>query len=274
MSISSRFVNKDFKSLSSAQIIGENLVKRETDFTLITKKENTWFGKTVWVQDINEYSKRDYAKSRDMQIWMLPPKLSQMMINISKYSNKKNESTIYDPFVWLGTILIEAKRMWFKHLYWSDLNETMVEKAKINVENNWVFEKLNAKFINEVSFWDKIKNELIVTEWYLWEIMTQKNISIERIKNQREALLKIYSAFFESLKKGNFTGILVISFPYWEMKWKNYYFKEVYSIVDEYCDIVPYFQGNIWITATKEGSLLYKREKQLVGREIFTLKIK
>jgi hypothetical protein len=33
--ISSRFTNKDFKNLSSAQIIAENLVERESDFNAI-----------------------------------------------------------------------------------------------------------------------------------------------------------------------------------------------------------------------------------------------
>jgi hypothetical protein len=33
--ISTRFVNKNFTNLSSAQIIGEDLVERKTDFTLI-----------------------------------------------------------------------------------------------------------------------------------------------------------------------------------------------------------------------------------------------
>jgi tRNA G10 N-methylase Trm11 len=57
------------------------------------------------VQNIDEYSKRDYSKDRDMQIGMLPPKLSQMMINLS------GGKTIYDPFVGLGTVLIESLYM-------------------------------------------------------------------------------------------------------------------------------------------------------------------
>jgi tRNA G10 N-methylase Trm11 len=82
--LSSRFVNKNFQNLSSAQIIGENLVERGSDFTLIVTRDLEYFGKTVWVQDIEAYSERDYGKTRDMQVGMLPPKLSQMMINISE----------------------------------------------------------------------------------------------------------------------------------------------------------------------------------------------
>jgi len=35
------------------------------------------------VQDIENYSKRDYGKTRDMEVGMLPPKLAQMMLNIA-----------------------------------------------------------------------------------------------------------------------------------------------------------------------------------------------
>ncbi|MDR0772144.1 MAG: hypothetical protein LBF15_03770 [Candidatus Peribacteria bacterium] len=34
-SVSSRFINKDFKNLSSAQIIGEKLIKSESDYNYI-----------------------------------------------------------------------------------------------------------------------------------------------------------------------------------------------------------------------------------------------
>jgi tRNA G10 N-methylase Trm11 len=265
--ISSRFVNKDFKWLNSATIIWENLVKRKGDFSLLINKSKEFLWRTIWIQDIDAYSKRDYAKSRDMQIGMLPPKLSQMMINLSEW-----EKTIYDPFVWLWTILIEANLMWFDWLYWSDLNPKMVETSTSNT--NWIIEKLNAKFVNEASFWDSVKNWVIVSEWYLWEVMTQKNISKDRILGQRKGLEKLYIAFFENLKKWWFSWNIVISFPFWEVKGNYYYFEEIYSILEEMCEILPFFPEDFNLKETKTWSLLYKREKQLVGREIFKLKIK
>jgi hypothetical protein len=58
--ISSRFVNKDFQNLSSAQILGENLVEKGSDINIITTKNEVFIAKTIWVQDINAYSKRDF----------------------------------------------------------------------------------------------------------------------------------------------------------------------------------------------------------------------
>ena len=294
--ISSRFVNKDFKNLSSSQILWEKLVQKGTDFSLIhsplankEESELAYLGATLWVQNIYSYSQRDWGKWRDMQVGMLPPKLSQIMINLSSpllageglgVRSKK----IYDPFVWLGTILIESLHMWNTHVYGSDISDAMVEVSEKNIaqtiEQNsfdnteYHIEKLNAKFIEESEILKNNSNIHIVTEWYLGEIMTQKNISLERIEKQQESLLKIYEAFFAGLKKINFIGNIVISFPFWDIKWKYIYFTDVYNVLSKYCTVCQILPENIWLEPTKSWSLLYKREKQLVGREIFKLTIK
>lgn len=276
-SISARFTNKDFKNLSSAQIIGEQLIKRGTDFNYIVTDTATYFGQSIWVQDIYAYSKRDYAKDRDMQVGMLPPKLSQMMINISE------GSTIYDPFVGLGTILIESLYMGNTTVFGSDLSETMVQTSrnncqdsatKLDVKATISIEKLNAKYIYESDFFNQAEIDAIVSEWYLWEVMTKKNISKERILKQRESLIKIHEAFFAGLKKINFTGNIVICFPFWEHKGIYSYFDEIYDVIAQHCEILPFFPANYETQPTKAWSLLYKRDKQLVWREIFKLKIK
>ena len=298
--ISSRFINKDFKNLSSAQIIWEKLVNRWTDFTIISPlltKEGArgwsdakWFWTTIWVQDINSYSKRDYSKERDMQVGMLPPKLSQMMINICRppltppSQGGGKLQVIYDPFVWLGTILIESLYMWNTKVFWSDLNEKMVstslaninelkDKSEINLSEVKII-KLNAKFIEESEVLKSWDVGSIVTEWYLWEIMTKANISFERIKKQRESLSKIYEAFFAWLKRINYSWTIVISFPFWEIKWKYFYFDEIYEILSKYCNIEELLPEDINLKTTKSWSLLYKRPSQLVWREIFKLTIK
>lgn len=268
-----RFINQDFKNISSVAIIKEALIKKETDFNFIFTQEKAYFWKTIFVQDIYGYSNRDYSKDRDMNIWMLPPKLAQMMINISGWK------VIYDPFVWLWTVLIESVYMENKKVFGSDVSERMVKTASSNldkIKNNFNFEKhiifQNAKYIHEIDFIDKI--DAIVTEWYLWEIMTKNNISIERIEKQRVKLSDLYEWFFSGLKKLNFKWNIVISFPFWDMKWKFLYFEEIYDIIGEYCKVEKLLPENIEFLETKSGSLLYKRDSQLVGREIFCLKIK
>ena len=135
-------------------------------------------------------------------------------------------------------------------------------------------EKLNAKFINESEILQKEKIDLIVTEWYLWEIMTKKNISLDRINKQKESLLSIYSKFFENLAKVDFSWKIVICFPFWELNGKFIYFNEILEILNKFCVIENIFKNSEINLSSKSGSLLYKREKQLVWREIFKLKIK
>ena len=277
--ISSRFVNKNDSNLSSAQIIWNNIIKRGADFNIVDLGWIYYFGKTIWVQDIDAYSARDYGKSRDMDIWMLPPKLSQMMINLSK---TKEIDSLYDPFVWLWTILIEWVYMGIKNLYWSDFNPKMVQESKSNLWNlKSKFSDLSIEIIesdardtdaNEILKNNKIDS--IVTEWFLWEVMTQKNITSDRIDIQKNNLSKLYEKFFSGLKSVWFEWNIVISFPFWDVKWKYVFFEEIYDILNEYCEILPLFPSEFDFSETKSGSLLYKRQKQLVWREIFKLKIK
>lgn len=284
-SISARYFNKDdWKNLSSAQILGNSILKKWFDFNIINLWNIFYFGKTLEVQDIDSYSKRDFSKNRDMQVGMLPPKLCQMMINIWKESKDCESKNVYDTFVWLGTVLIEALNMWIPKVFWSDLSEKMVDESRKNISDfinknllkniSFKIEKLNAKFINESEILQKEKIDLIVTEWYLWEIMTKKNISLDRINKQKESLLSIYSKFFENLAKVDFSWRIVICFPFWELNGKFIYFNEILEILNKFCVIENIFKNSEINLSSKSGSLLYKREKQLVWREIFKLKIK
>ena len=104
--------------------------------------------------------------------------------------------------------------------------------------------------------------------------MTQKNINLDRISIQRKNLSKLYEKFFSGLKTIWFDWIVVICFPFWDFKWKYLYFEEIYDILNNYCEILPLFPSEFDFKETKSGSLLYKRQKQLVWREIFKLSIK
>lgn len=274
--LSSRFVNKNFQNLSSAQIIGENLVKRWSDFTLVVAGDMEYFGKTIWVQDIEAYGKRDYGKTRDMQVGMLPPKLSQMLINFSEWAK------VYDPFCGLGTILIESILMGNDEVYGSDISPENIEKTKQNIayarrefENSLktsMTQVLDAKWISSSPFLKK--SDAIITEWYLWQVFTKKNVSKTLVAQQKKELLEIYIKFFEWLKRANYNWIIVICFPFWEVMGIYNYFDEVYDVIKKYSKNLPILPKHDEFKHTKSWSLLYKRPDQVVGREIFKLKIR
>lgn len=273
--ISTRFVNKNFTNLSSAQIIGEDLVERGTDFTLIVAGKTEYFGKTVWVQDIENYSKRDYGKTRDMEVGMLPPKLAQMMIHISEGKN------IYDPFCGLGTVLIESILMQNTAVYGSDISPENIEKTKENLnyaEKNFPnvlktaqTQVLDARDISSSHFLKY--SDAIVTEGYLGQIFQKYSVTEKKLIEEKEKLLEIYTNFFDGLSRANYSGIIVICFPFWEMKGKYVYFSEIYDLIKKYSKTLPLLPHHPEIQHTRAGSLLYKRPDQIVWREIFKLKI-
>ncbi len=274
--LSSRFINKDFKNLSSAQIIWENLVRRASDFTLIIADDTQYFGKTIWVQDINAYSKRDYGKTRDMQVGMLPPKLSQMMINISLWDK------IYDPFCGLWTILIESILMWNQEIYGSDISAENIEKTKKNINfarkefdnslKTSMTQVLDAKWISSSPFLKK--SNTIVTEWYLGQVFHKHSISEDKIREEKKLLMDIYVKFFSGLQRANYTWVIVICFPFWEIRGKYHYFNEIYDLIQKHSKNLPILPKLDAFKHTRSGSLLYKRPDQVVGREIFKLKIR
>ena len=210
-------MNKNFTNLSSAQIIGENLVERGTDFTLIVAGNTEYFGKTVWVQDIENYSKRDYGKTRDMEVGMLPPKLAQMMIHIATPyptfpQREKGDAAIYDPFCGLGTVLIESILMGNTAVYGSDISAENIEKTKENI----IFAKTNFKNALQISQMQVLDargissspflkhTDAIVTEGYLGQIFQKYSVTEKKLVEEKQKLLEIYSKFFEGLSRAKF----------------------------------------------------------------------
>ncbi|NDK08355.1 hypothetical protein EOM39_03865 [Candidatus Gracilibacteria bacterium] len=276
--LSTRFVNQDFQNIKSYLVAKEKLIETKTDFNIFFTPLDTFVGSTIFVQDIDSYAKRDFGKTRDMQVGMLPPKLAQMMINIG------GGKSIYDPFCGLGTILLESIISGNNEVYGSDISEDMIKSTKKNIdfikdEFNTDLKtseviKLDAKDIANSPILNNNKIDSIVTEGYLGEIFGKHSIDIDKVKNQRLILANIYTSFFSGLKKVGFTGNIVISFPFWEIKGKYNYFEEIYDILNKYCQTQNLLPNGTSFTPSKSGSLLYKRPNQTVGREIFKLKIK
>lgn len=158
-------------------------------------------GETIAIQNINNYSKRDFDKpKRDMKVGMLPPKLSQILINLSG-----DPKTIYDPFCGTGTILMEGLLMG-KNVIGSDISDRMVEYSKENTK--WleeefktknsikIFEK-DARFITKKDIPEKI--DAVITEGYLGQ-------ALESAPNQ-----KLQEKIFRELANLHFNWLKAIS---------------------------------------------------------------
>jgi tRNA G10 N-methylase Trm11 len=295
--ISARLINIENKNINAAAWKKERLGKSQSEFNLIKIEENAYLAITLACQDIDAYAKRDTEKSRDMVVGMMPPKLCQMMINIASDNGK---SGIYDPFCGLGTFLIEWANMGYQKISGSDISERMVSATEKSLENfiveetvwqdrirkvGWtptkdfraleinIFEQ-DAERIENIAKSDSLNNSNIVSEWYLWEIMSSRDISLDRIKGERKKLSKIYEGFFLGLKKKKFGGNIVMSFPFWSINEEFTYFSEIYEIIEKSgFSIIPLLPSHMKQN-TMKWSLLYRRSSQTVGREILKIALK
>ncbi len=223
---SSRFVAGRDAALSSVIVTKNHLIERGADILLIVTPEAVWVAKALTVQPFEEYSLRDYGRpNRDPKSGMLPPKLAQMMLNMSR---APLDGTVLDPFCGSGTILQEALLMGFQRVIGSDRSEQAVRDTKANIE--WLVKSQGiALQSGQLTIVQSDVRELhkkippqsvdtIVTEPYLGPVFKKKpdQPSIEKI---RADLASLYLYAFETFRKiVKPKGSVVIIFPIWNVE--------------------------------------------------------
>lgn len=144
MGIKTRFVlPKEGTELSSVVVKKQRLVE-----FLVT---NDYTARTVWVQDFEDWNKRDYGRPEvEAHIGMLPPKVARQMVNLAiPVSSLQYPATILDPFCGVGTIASEALVLGHEVIA-SDISSAQVQRTRENVEwlqRNFKFKILNFKLL-------------------------------------------------------------------------------------------------------------------------------
>lgn len=293
-----RFVNKNFANLDDILSRKQVVEKWGLEVTAI-EDENTWryfLAKTESVQDVDFYAKRDYEKPwRSARVWMLPPKLAQMLINFAWEENK----SIWDPFCWTWTILLEAGLMWFEKIIWSDLSEEMVDFSEENFEYfaSWeIFQEKKAKnsrdpefekkfleerknfseeknislkkyeweseiFYHDVKKLKKISVDCVVTEWYLWTNQS-KFASQKEISENDEVLSEIWEQALYNFWQ-NWIKKIVFCLPCYPQEWgERIFLKKTLDILKKSLYIESAWKNVYW------------RKWQFVHRDIHILELK
>jgi tRNA G10 N-methylase Trm11 len=129
---SARIVPNKTPALNSAQVLHNKLTSRGAwELLLVRDGQKIILAQTIFVQDIEAYAARDQARpARDARVGMLPPKLAQIMINLT---NPAEESILLDPFCGTGVVLQEALLMGYK-VVGTDLDERMVDYSLKNIK--------------------------------------------------------------------------------------------------------------------------------------------
>lgn len=133
-----RYVRSQAAGLSAAVLLHQPV----TELALIEFDDELVLAKTVSIQDIDDWTKRDRNKPfSDHERGMLPPKVARMMVNLAhgylpdQISQPNQAPTLYDPFCGSGTILMEAMMRNFA-VQGSDIAQEVVTGAEKNL--NWL----------------------------------------------------------------------------------------------------------------------------------------
>lgn len=262
-----RCINRNFQNLDAGTLHKEKIFSKKGGVEIIIlrqKNDNFIVARTLAAQNVEDFSLRDYHKpERDMQVGMLPPKIALMMVNMAS-SNGELPKHIWDPFCGTGTVNIEAERLGIQNIG-SDIAPTMIDAAQKNFQH--FFGNTGEFFVHDAARKLQTKYDAIVSEGYLGPIFGQP-LTEKDLQNARTKVEPIMRKFFRETADMKSIKKIVISLPFWKLK----------NGQDGFCEDALLEAKKHWKSiiprdiATSRGSLLYRRENQVVGREIFVLK--
>lgn len=275
--ISCRWVISKEKILSSVVVEQNKLTGKGDEIVLIENGKNIFIGKTLAVQPFKELSFRDYGRpGRDDESGMLPPKLAQIMINLTKTRDSIKNITLLDPFCGSGTVLTEAILVGYQNLIGSDLSAKAVSDTKTNIEwikDTYRFTIPPYELINEstTSISKKIKSnsvDAIVTEPFLGP--QRGHLDIRKITQDLESLYNQALQEFKKILKDD--GVIVML---WPVFMTGRHPQPINPNISGFKIINPIpgiLMNNSVITLTDRETIIYGREGQRVWREIVILK--
>ncbi|MEI6596619.1 MAG: DNA methyltransferase [bacterium] len=272
--INSRWVISREPTLSSVVVEQNKLVTdKGVEIVIIEFNKKLFLGKTIAVQPFKELSFRDYGRpARDDRSGMLPPKLAQIMINLS---SAKLDDTILDPFCGSGTVITEAMLMGFNNLTGSDVSSRAISDTKKNIEwikNNYELrvESCELREIDATQISKQVAPnsiDAIITEPYLGP--QRSGFEVARVVKELEQLYSKSLIEFKKILKPN--GRIVMVWPSFSVKQKSIFLNPDFSGFKIINPIPLNLQKNIFLNLTARNTMVYGREDQKVWREIVIL---
>lgn len=266
--LSVRVVPNQAPELNSAQVLHNQLTGAlGLEILIINSHGSTWIARTTWVQDVDAYASRDFGRpKRDAFVGMLPPKLAQIMLNLS---GARPGDVVLDPFCGTGVVLQEAALLGCK-TYGTDLSQKMIDYSRENLK--WLAETFNTgEPLLEVAdatnhTWKQPINH-VTTEVYLGQPLSGLP-SPQKLQEIMGNCNAITEKFLKNLhpQLANDTRIC-IAVPAW---FANGHFKQL-KMLDRLKDL-----GYNCIRFKFAGSndLIYHRSDQIVARQLLVLTTK
>lgn len=131
LGVKSHFPSHKDQYLKSASVVKNKLLAQGAELLFIVTSHQLLIGKTLAVQEFEEFSNRDYKRPfKDLKSGIMPPKLARMMINLS---GANTSQSILDPFCGSGTIIQEALLLGYTNIYGRDVSQKAVADTKNNL---------------------------------------------------------------------------------------------------------------------------------------------
>ncbi len=286
-----RYVGNESKAVQAVVLHEEDMLTGKYGCELfIIQREKTplWIGKTIAAHDVNTYTKRDIGKPvRDTVVGLLPPKLAQVLLNLGTYAvrtanparlaGKKPEPlTVLDPFCGTGVIPMECLLRGSPVLA-CDLSAKAVGDCEKNLE--WLRkEKKIAKKDVPSTVWKhdarkpfelKTKPDVLVTETTLGPGLKERPTvkEIQALRKENEAL---QAAFLKNVHEC-FPGVPVVcTWPVWYGSKGPLPLESIWKELPK-LGFKAMLPTGITSALPDHPTLLYRREGQIVGRQIVVL---
>lgn len=264
-----RVVPNNEPALNSAQVLYNQLTSPlGMELLLVRNGDRTLLAQTVTEQDIDAYAARDQGRpKRDSKVGMLPPKLAQIIVNLSDIT----KGTLLDPFCGTGVILQESHLMGLR-VYGTDLEQRMIDYTNANLE--WLEEKTGSHVQGTTEKadatnhqWKETSFDAIACETYLGRpFSAQPDPKV--LQEVMQDVNHIHKKFLQNVAQQTASGFrMCIAVPAWKTP-SGFKHLKTLDVLEE----LGY--NRIEFVHARSEDLIYHREGQVVARELVVLQKK
>lgn len=221
---------------------------------------------SIGSQNITAYAKRDQERpKRDAFVGMLPPKLAQIILNLS---NPAVGGRVLDPFCGTGVVLQEAALLGLS-IYGTDLADKMISFTQQNLE--WLSKTHHIDIQSVVEQGDAMDHTwskeigAVACEGYLGQPFSAPP-SPAKLAEVRKTCNYIMSEFLKNIGKQIQPNTpLCVAIPAWKANDGSFTHLPLIDQLDQ----LGYEE--VRFKTVRQPELLYHREDQIVARELLVL---
>lgn len=248
--------------LNSAQVLHNQLASPNgCELVFVRNGNKTILAQTYAEQDIEAYARRDQNRPfRDAKVGMLPPKLAQIIINLT---SPLEGTKILDPFCGTGVLLQEALLMNLL-VYGTDIEPRMIEYSTKNLECLIGAAKQQLEVGDATTHAWTEPVDAVAAETFLGKPLT--SIPPRHILDQiRSECEDIHEKFLRNIGSQIKAGTrLCLAVPAWRIKSSFLHLKTL-----DHLQELGYTR--LSFVHAKNEDLIYHREGQVVARELVVL---